>query len=161
MEKLKDIAFPFKLVSLIEVALIFFLGTVGCILFNFVLPGKDLQNLGVRIVKAMYEFDDLHELSNNYTGLAVICSDDVWKQITLDNDSRVISTYYKFQASKSEVEVIKAEDNFVIYRLHNEYISPSRLFILYYEYSGNTVTSIREYELEGLSYGDTGAIDLS
>ena len=156
MERLDRLLKRWNIIFISLTTLLIFLITFGFLLFKIVLPSMTSDNLGVRIVRAMYQFNTLYDLSESYKGLKAVCEDDVWEQITPDNDSRVISAYYKFQSSSSKVNFVYVSDGVVVYTLLNEYIDPNRLFILYYEYSGDKITSIREYELKGVSYGDSG-----
>lgn len=115
-------------------------------------------DVGEDVLRLMYEFDSFEELPGNYSRLRNICTPEVWDEISIEGDSRVISSYYKFQTSSSKVEIIERHEGMIVYRLINDYILPTRRFVFYYETSGGILISIREYELKGINWGKAGVL---
>lgn len=134
---------------------IVFSATVGFLMTIFSHRENDL---GVRVVETMYSFEDLEGLEKQYNNLSFLLDEGLWEDFTLNNDSRIISVYYKFQGSKSEVEFIYVSDSVIMYHLKNDYINPDRVFVFEYETNGKVVTAIREYELLGICDGVEGVL---
>lgn len=106
--------------------------------------------LGEEIVRLMYEFDEPIDLYKQYEILKNIVSEEVYSNISLNNVTRFSSAYYKFKGEQSNVNILDSKDGFVMYSIDCESIDPSRVFLLYYEYDNNTITSMREYELDSM-----------
>lgn len=114
------------------------------------------QSLGSHVVTVMYTFDDLEDLNRKYGRLETILDESLWNEFSLASDSRIISAYYRFQNSPTSVDIISDDGKVVVYRLINDYVDPSRVFICDYEVFDNKVVSLREYEVKGLCWGTEG-----
>lgn len=154
MENLKQ-RWRFYLRDLL-IALILFLAVSGFLLIRF--KSSDVS-VGAQMVRAMYEFSEFEDVEGQIKKLRPIVSDEVWKAITLNNDSRVISAYYKFQTKPSKVIIRRDEPGLMVFSLDTEYVLSDRLFVFEYHQEGHLVTEIREYELVGHSWGREGAIE--
>lgn len=130
---------------------------INLILFVEVITPRINNGIGSNIVKYFYEFEDIKDLQVRFDSLDKLVSDDLYKEYSLENDSRVISAYFKFQASPSKVKIIK-DDNIVVYRLVNDFISSNDTFVLYYGLSGGVLGYLREYKLTHIVYGNKGCL---
>lgn len=131
-----------SVVTLICVCTMFFCIVISTIVVNSTMVH---DGFGSNIVRLMYDFDDMTELSENYAILHNLVSEEVWDKISIDNELRVINSYYKFKAEKSSVVVVYEEPGLVMYKIKNSYIQPNMIWVLEYQKSGHKVTDIREY----------------
>lgn len=135
---------------------------VFIIVFNVVFGFFATRNLGVsrnvgcQVVKLMYEFDDPLYLGPNYARLKEILSDSMWDKLNIDNDQRVVNSYYKFLNESSSVDFVFVRDGFIVYRLHNDNIAEGTLWVFCYDIVDGKVDNIREYKLVSVYRGVEG-----
>lgn len=91
------------------------------------------EDLGLELVKAMYDFESPYELDAQMAIVRKITTDEVFNDVTIDNEQRTLLTYLKFKDCGSSVEVIESSDSFVHYRLVSDVIEPDREFILFFK----------------------------
>lgn len=108
---------------------------------------KLCSDLGVSAVNYMYTFNSLEELSYNLQRLKEMTTPEVYRQLDINYDTRVIGVYYKFQAEPSEVEVLNSTPNSVCYRLKSDYVDYSRIFLFRYSVQNNKISEVQEYEI--------------
>lgn len=113
-------------------------------------------DLGERTIRVMYEFEDLNDLNEQYPQLESWVDESLWEKFSLNNDSRVISTYYKFQNLKSEVTIKNSTHRNVIYTLSNDYIKKDTRWVFDYVVKNGKIIDIREYEVRAYCYGTKG-----
>lgn len=106
------------------------------------------SQLAVDTIKALYEFGDEDQLEANQSLLKHYVTEDVYNQLTYDNDQRRLNTYLKFSQEATTVNIEKATDSFVIYSVNNETIDADRNFIFVYRTnSAGKICFVREAEL--------------
>lgn len=115
------------------------------------------DSLGIRVLRLMYEYEDVEtDLISNYHQLHEILDEDCWERLSIDNEFRVISAYYKLKGDKTKVEVVKEYPNTIIYRLDNPNIDKDALWVFQYEVKNRRVCNIKEYQMARTVYGKEG-----
>lgn len=114
---------------------------------NVVLEQKTAE-LGETAVKLLYDFGSAEQLDYQMIGLKEITSDEVFNQLTIDNEERTLNTYLKFKNKPVSVNIIKSTSDYVLYSLDTECISEERLFVFFYKLnaSGDKIVEVREVE---------------
>ena len=79
--------------------------------------------------------------------LEEITTPDVYRQLDINYDTRVIGVYYKFQAEPSEVEILNSTPTSVCYRLKSDHVDYSRIFLFRYSVKNNKISEVNEYEI--------------
>lgn len=86
-----------------------------------------------RVIKLMYEFDSYDDVyESNMKELKTLTTEDIYKEITVENVDRALTTYLKFKGHSSKVEIIDITDNYVMYSLDTESITQTRKFCMFY-----------------------------
>lgn len=107
----------------------------------------DKEAIGTKAVKLLYEFGSYEELAMQQIELQAITSEEVYNQLTFDNEERTLYTYLKFKGESSTVEVLKSTDNYVFYTLHSPALVSGRKFIFLFDVDHNgKLVSVREEE---------------
>lgn len=145
-----------KILSIIVTVVITFGAYVLAIAF---LQGKSLDSviadssagtkadLGVELVKAMYDFENPYELDKNMLVVQKLVTEDVFPDLTIDNEQRTLSTYFKFKDASVHVNVLKSTDSYVLYSLDSEAISADRKFILIFSVNEEgVINEVKEME---------------
>ena len=145
-----------KILSIIVTVVITFGAYVLAIAF---LQGKSLDSviadssagtkadLGVELVKAMYDFENPYELDKNMLVVQKLVTEDVFSDLTIDNEQRTLSTYFKFKDASVQVNVLKSTDSYVLYSLDSEAISADRKFILIFSVNEEgVINEVKEME---------------
>lgn len=101
----------------------------------------------VQAVRLMYEFGSVEELPGNYEKLRSLVAEEDFEKLSLDNELRVVNTYFKFQTLPATVEVLRSNRNFVAYTLKSESdgIAPSTVWVFECEIKAGKLCNIREY----------------
>lgn len=128
-----------KILSIVVLTITTFIAYILAIAF---LRGKSLDSmiadssagtkadLGVELVRAMYDFENPYELDKNMLVVQKLVTEDVFSDLTIDNEQRTLSTYFKFKDTPVHVNILKSMDSYVLYSLDSEAISADRKFIL-------------------------------
>ena len=145
-----------KILSIIVTVVITFGAYVLAIAF---LQGKSLDSviadssagtkadLGVELVKAMYDFENPYELDKYMLVVQKLVTEDVFSDLTIDNEQRTLSTYFKFKDASVHVNVLKSTDSYVLYSLDSEAISADRKFILIFSVNEEgVINEVKEME---------------
>lgn len=145
-----------KILSIIVTVVITFGAYVLAIAF---LQGKSLDSviadssagtkadLGVELVKAMYDFENPYELDKNMLVVQKLVTEDVFSDLTIDNEQRTLSTYFKFKDASVHVNVLKSTDSYVLYSLDSKAISADRKFILIFSVNEEgVINEVKEME---------------
>ena len=145
-----------KILSIIVTVVITFGAYVLAIAF---LQGKSLDSviadssagtkadLGVELVKAMYDFENPYELDKNMLVVQKLVTEDVFSDLTIDDEQRTLSTYFKFKDASVHVNVLKSTDSYVLYSLDSEAISADRKFILIFSVNEEgVINEVKEME---------------
>lgn len=113
-------------------------------------PGAETSNSetkGCQLVKCLYEFENISELDETRDEqLKSLVTDNVYDELTFDNEGRMLSTYLKLKSDPVKVVIVKDTEDVVLYRLETEKISSDRLFALVYEVNDNKISYVREME---------------
>lgn len=124
--------------SLIVLSVLLWAGTVDV---------SNDQQVGERVLHALYDYEDLVAFSDNIEVLESLTTSEVFHRMTMDNADRILSVYLKFRGNTSKVNIVESGDGFIIYSLVSESIEPERLFLYTYEVEGGLVSSINEGEI--------------
>lgn len=123
---------------------IVFCSVVGYIGFKL---DKGGLSIGRQVLELMYNFEEPSDLSEQYSKLKLLLAEEDWETLNIDNELRVVNTYYKFGAKPSKVKVFYENSNLILYTLENENIDPDQIWAFYYEKLGKRIGNIREYRL--------------
>lgn len=105
------------------------------------------KKIGMDVVNCIYNFYNLYELNANQSKLKSLVTDSVYTELTIDNEDRLLSTYLKFKGNTTSVNIIKATNTYVLYRLETASLSSDRVFIFMFECNGNgKISYVREAE---------------
>ncbi len=113
-------------------------------------------DIGRATVKLMYEFETIDDLPSNYATLYQFVEEEDWIRLNIDNDLRVVNTYYKFNTLRSDVSVLGSDRGCVAYRLINGNIPAQTIWLFNYETAQGKIRNIREYSLTNVKYGGEG-----
>lgn len=101
-----------------------------------------------KVVKLLYDFGTVEQLEMQQKSLKTFVTEEVYNQLTYDNDERRLNTYLKFCEEAVTVNIIRSTDEYVIYSLDCMTISPERKFMFAYKVGeGGKITDVQEYEL--------------
>ena len=116
--------------------------------------GAEDTDPGCILVKTMYEFQSPAELAANQLVLRDLVTEADYYQLCVDNELRTVNAYYKFGYSPSRVDIVEFARGFVLYRLENENIDRSDLWVLLYNVRGDgRLENVREYKLRNYFTG--------
>lgn len=109
----------------------------------------DALDSGVQLVRVMYDFSTPVKLAEQQLVVKDLLVEEEWERLQLDNEARVVNTYWKFQYSSSKVHIVDYSNGYVLYTLENDYIQPEQLWMLRYEKDEATgkLCNVREYKL--------------
>ena len=98
---------------------------------------------------ALYTFDSPRELIATQLWLDKNVTEDVYKELTIDNALRAVNTYQKFEYDSSSTVVRKAGKGFCVYSLRSEHIDYSDLFLMLCEVNPITlrIREVNEYKM--------------
>lgn len=113
------------------------------------------SELGKNVVKMLYEFRSVDSLEFQMSALKNVTTEDVYNQLTVDNEERLLNTYLKFNEEASKVVVEKATDSYVIYSLDCKTIDSTRKFIFMFSVNDDgKICWVRECELIDFIVGE-------
>ena len=117
-------------------------------LHNSNIKTDDTNTAGYQLVKCLYEFENVSELdSERDKQLKELVTDNVYDELTFDNEGRMLRTYLKLKSEPVKVNIVRDTDGLILYRLETENISADRLFALVYETnSDERISYVREME---------------
>lgn len=90
---------------------------------------KEEEELGIKAVKAMYDFGTVEQLDSQMALLQVITTDEVFRQLTIDSENRTLNTYLKFQGKPVTIKILKSSNDYVLYSLDTVSIENNRTFL--------------------------------
>lgn len=134
------------IITMLYLALVLFL--IACTYHLQVHTGEKLVNL-------MYNFSSVQELNQNMKYLQDMTTEDVFRQLDINYDTRVINIYFKFKADPTEVQILSSTHGSVYYKLLNDNVDEGRTFLCRYDLKQGKIAKVQEYELvEGIdNYG--------
>ena len=98
------------------------------------LHDRDSRNTAEQAVYLMYNFESFSDVyENQMKDLEKICSEDVYKNITVKNIDRALTTYLKFKGNPCKVNILQKSNNYIIYELDTPSITAGRKFVMFYE----------------------------
>lgn len=103
--------------------------------------------LGEKAVHCLYSFGTLEQLDSQMSVLKSITTEDVFNQLTIDNEERALSTYLKFKGCAVSANIVKSTSSYVMYTLNSAYVSPDRHFIFMFDVdNAGRISFVREVE---------------
>lgn len=109
------------------------------------------EEAGKEVVKLLYDFADMEQLEGQQLQLKSKVTEDVFNQLTVDNEERRLNTYLKFNQEVSTVEFLITTDKYIVYRLDCIALETSRVFL--FTYHVNSLGKIdRVYEAELIGF---------
>lgn len=131
---------------LLSVLVVLYLGLCATVIvFSYV--SEDV-NLGVRVVKWMYEFSTPAELASNQVYVRNALTEEEWERLQLDDTLRTVNAYYKFGYSRSKVHILSYGDGYVIYSIVNDNIDSSDWWVFQYDLTEEgLMDNIKEYHV--------------
>lgn len=119
---------------------------VGLVFLQDMALRAGTEDIGVTVVKLMYQFETPQELMDNQSKLREYLVPDEFERLFVDNDLRVVNTYYKFRYSASSVAIVEHCEGYVLYRLRNDNISPSQYWVFQYSTAPDgRIENVKEY----------------
>lgn len=122
---------------------------------------KDLTNikiekeqLGIELVNAMYTFDSPYQLDRQMSIVKELVSEPVFYDLTVDNEQRTLTTYFKFKDCSCKVNIINSTDSYVLYTLDSEAMEPEREFMLIFRVRDDGVIDWVK-EIEAIEFRNT------
>lgn len=107
---------------------------------------KDYSEYGIEVVQDLYTYKDNASRVQQDQMLKHFCSDEVYAQLTLHQNG-TLYTFIDTAKELTSVNIIKAENDYVIYSLNNEQIGPDRRYVLFFSVKNRKVVEARECEL--------------
>lgn len=141
--------------SLTFFCIVFCIAEIALSILRLTTKNSVKAEIGVNAVKLLYEFRDLEGLESQQAALERITTEDVYNQLTIDNEQRLLNTYLKFNEDTVSVNVEDSTELYVIYSLKCESISPDRKFVFMFNVgSDGKICRVRECELIDFIAGD-------
>lgn len=105
------------------------------------------EEIGVEVVRLLYDFGNYDELAAHQTELMQYTTEEVYNQLTFDNEERTLYTYLKFKGEACEVEILKSTSSYVLYSLNTVALMGDRKFIFLFDVtSDGKINYAREEE---------------
>lgn len=133
--------------------LIFFFIIISMIIsalwYAFYYP-RNVDDLGVKAVVLMYEFEKIEDLAGQDAELKGITTDTAYNYLTVTDSDRALNTYLKFKKKSCSVRIVRS--NFsksggsVVYTLDSVSVSNGRTFSFIYDLVDGKIDNPREYE---------------
>lgn len=106
------------------------------------------KELGTAAVVTLYDFGTVEQLDAQMATLKQITTDEVFQQLTIDNEERTLNTYLKFKGEACTVIILESTENYIIYSLQTPYVESNRKFIFRFTVNGqHKIDWVRESEL--------------
>lgn len=105
---------------------------IGLIAYSRHLTDKKIAELGENAVKLLYDYGTVEQLDFQMSGLKEITTEEVFNQLTIDNEERTLNTYLKFKQDAVTVNVIRSTDKYVMYHLQTNNVSANRIFVFFF-----------------------------
>ena len=133
-----------KLISTLSFCIALALMLLG---FRTYLSSQHLD-FGVRLLKAMYQFDSPRDLISGQYEVKALLTPDEFERLCVDNETRAINSYYKFGYSSSRVNVLASSEGYALYTLLNDNIDASTLWVLEYTLTSDSrADAVKEYKV--------------
>ena len=141
----KKFPVAFKSVIIVVIAMVMLVAAF------FIYQRMRSKDIGLEAVNDMYTFENYDSLYQNNMGkLKDITTPEVYKQLTVDNLDRALTTYLKFKDMAVTVKPIKVTSSYIIYSLETKSITPTRKFCFFYHTNlFGKIDSVYEAELYG------------
>lgn len=94
--------------------------------------GIDSEEIGRKAVRLLYSFRSVQELDANVNELGKFCTPEVFMDLTIDNEERLLGTYLRFLNQPTDVVIEQATQNYVIYRLVNDYVDEGERYVFFF-----------------------------
>ena len=121
---------------------------------------KTKQDVARTVVGLLYDFGTDEQLEAQQLLLKRYLTEDVFNQLTVDNEERRLNTYLKFYGEASTVKFLKVTDDYIVYWIDSAAIDESRRFI--FRYRLNSLGMICEVqEAEMINFIDYGNKELA
>lgn len=113
------------------------------------------QQTAVEVLKALYDFGTEEQLEAQQLTLRSRVTDEVFNQVSVDNEERRLNTYLKFYGEASTVNILKITDDYIIYGLDCIMIDSKRRFLFVYDTNlEGKINKVYEAELIGFMAGE-------
>lgn len=112
------------------------------------------EQLGIELVNAMYTFDSPYQLDRQMAVVKELVSEPVFYDLTVDNEQRTLTTYFKFKDCSCKVNIINSTDNYVLYTLDSVAMEPEREFMLLFRVRDDGVIDWVK-EIEAIEFRNT------
>ena len=133
------------------VAVVAGIGLVAVLVFastNNQKSSIDSEEIGRRAVRLLYSFRSIQELDANVNELGKFCTPEVFMDLTIDNEERLLGTYLRFLNQPTDVVIEQATQNYVIYGLVNDYVDAEEMYVFFFHVDEHGVIDrVREAEL--------------
>lgn len=108
----------------------------------------DAEEIGCDAVRKLYSFNSVQELDANVNELGKFCTPEVFMDLTVDNEERLLGTYLRFLNQPTDVVIEQATQDYVIYRLVNDYVDEGERYVFFFHVAKNgIIDSAREAKL--------------
>lgn len=115
---------------------------------------EEKRQLGVELVNAMYSFESAYELDSNMSVVKELVTEPVFNDLSIDNEQRTLTTYFRFKGCSCKVNIINSTDCYVMYSLDSVVMEPERKFILMFRINEQGLIDwVKEAEL--IEFRDT------
>lgn len=92
----------------------------------------DSEEIGCRAVRLLYSFHSVQELDANVNELGKFCTPEVFMDLTIDNEERLLGTYLRFLNQPTDVVIEQATQDYIIYRLMNDYVDEKERYVFFF-----------------------------
>ena len=141
MSKVKTIVK--SIIPIVLIAIVTFMA----VLYSRRMTDDKKAAIGEEAVKLLYDYGTIEQLDYQMSGLKEITTEEVFNQLTIDNEQRTLNTYLKFKQDSVTVEIVKSTNQYVMYHLHTNNVSEERLFVFFFNVNDNgLIDNVREVE---------------
>lgn len=113
---------------------------------------------GVEFLRLLYEYDNYSEIETRQSWIKALCTEDVYDEVCLYNESHWQGTYQRTSPLPAKVRVVLTRPGLIIYALDNAYVYPTELWCFEYKISKGLFSEVREYKLANLRTDKGGGL---
>lgn len=98
----------------------------------FTIRGSIGRSNAEKLVNYMYTFNSIEDLKARQDKIKGLVTKDAYQFVELNNMEHSLQAYLKLKGKSSKVDIQNVTDDYVIYELDSEAITPGRTFMLMY-----------------------------
>lgn len=141
--------------------------TVSCVIivvcailgaYTVAFYSTDNDDLGIRMVCLLYEYDSTDEIAGRDETIASLCTPEVYNQLSPDNSEHFEATYGRIGNYETQVKIVFTRPGLIVYALDSAVTYPTDLWVFEYRIKDGLFSSVQEYKLVGTRTDSGGGL---